>query len=175
MFMSITRSASRFISGLDMELDEVMKNINDCIVDGNDSGMFVTLFMGCLNLETGHLKYCNGGHNPLVVIPANGGEPYFLQQKPNIAIGVFPDFVFQMQEMDLEKGSRLLLYTDGVSEAERSDKSQYGNERLLEWAKSSLAIESEEDVCNMLYGDVRKFTDGNEQNDDITIMSIKLK
>lgn len=175
MFMSITRSASRFISGLDMELDEVMKNINDCIVDGNDSGMFVTLFMGCLNLETGHLKYCNGGHNPLVVIPANGGEPYFLQQKPNIAIGVFPDFVFQMQEMDLEKGSRLLLYTDGVSEAERSDKSQYGNARLLEWAKSSRTIESEEDVCNRLYGDVRRFTEGNEQNDDITIMSIKLK
>lgn len=175
MFMSITRSASRFISGLDMKLDEVMENINNTIVDGNDSGMFVTLFMGCLNLQTGHLKFCNGGHNPIVVVPADGGEPYFLKQKSNIAVGVFPDFKYEMQEMDLEKGSRLLLYTDGVTEAERSDKSQYGEDRLVEWAKSSHGIESEEGVCKMLYADVKKFVAGNEQNDDITIMSIKLK
>ncbi len=175
MFMSITRSASRFISGLDMELDEVMKNINNSVVDGNDSGMFVTLFMGCLNLQTGHFKYCNGGHNPLVVVPANGQEPYFLQQKSNIAIGVFPDFEFEMQEADLEKGSRLVLYTDGVTEAERDDKSQYGEQRLLDWAKSNFAIESEEAVCMRLYDDVKGFVGDNEQNDDITIMSIKLK
>lgn len=175
MFMSITRSASRFISGLDMKLDEVMENINNTIVDGNDSGMFVTLFMGCLNLQTGHLKFCNGGHNPIVVVPADGGEPYFLKQKSNIAVGVFPDFKYEMQEMDLGKGSRLLLYTDGVTEAERSDKSQYGEDRLVEWAKSSHGIESEEGVCKMLYADVKKFVAGNEQNDDITIMSIKLK
>lgn len=175
MFMSITRSASRFISGLDMKLDEVMENINNTIVDGNDSGMFVTLFMGCLNLQTGHLKFCNGGHNPIVVVPADGGEPYFLKQKSNIAVGVFPDFKYEMQEMDLGKGSRLLLYTDGVTEAERSDKSQYGEDRLVEWAKSSHGIESEEGVCKMLYADVKRFVAGNEQNDDITIMSIKLK
>ena len=175
MFMSITRSASRFISGLDMKLDEVMENINNTIVDGNDSGMFVTLFMGCLNLQTGHLKFCNGGHNPIVVVPADGGEPYFLKQKSNIAVGVFPDFKYEMQEMDLEKGSRLLLYTDGVTEAERSDKSQYGEDRLVGWAKSSHGIESEEGICKMLYADVKKFVAGNEQNDDITIMSIKLK
>ena len=175
MFMSITRSASRFISGLDMELDDVMKNINNSVADGNDSGMFVTLFMGCLNLRTGHLKYCNGGHNPIVVVPADGMNPYFLQQNPNIAIGVFPDYEFEMQEIDLEKGTRLLLYTDGVSEAERADKSQYGNDRLIEWAKSSHAIDDEETVCMNLYADVQEFVAGNEQNDDITIMSIKLK
>lgn len=175
MFMSITRSASRFISGLDMELDDVMKNINNSVADGNDSGMFVTLFMGCLNLRTGHLKYCNGGHNPIVVVPADGMNPYFLQQNPNIAIGVFPDYEFEMQEIDLEKGTRLLLYTDGVSEAERADKSQYGNDRLIEWAKSSHAIGDEETVCKNLYTDVQEFVAGNEQNDDITIMSIKLK
>ena len=175
MFMSITRTISRFISGLDIELDEVMGKINDSVVDGNDSGMFVTLFMGSLNLKTGHLKYCNGGHNPLVVIPANGKEPYFLSQKPNIAVGVWPDFKFEMQETDLAEGTRLLLYTDGVSEAERHDKSQYGNDRLLEWAKTSLKNDKEEAVCKSLLENVQAFTDGNEQNDDITIMSVKLK
>lgn len=175
MFMSITRSASRFISGLDIELDEVMKKINDTIADGNDSNMFVTLFLGCLDLRTGHLRYCNGGHNPLVVIPPDGKKPYFLPQKPNIVIGIMPGFSFEMQEMDLGKGTRLLLYTDGVSEAECADKSQYGNERLLECAELSAAFTDEAAVCMKLLDDVQKFTDGNEQNDDITIMSIKLK
>ena len=175
MFMSITRILSRFISGSEQGLDEVLGKINDTIADCNESGMFVTLFMGCLNLETGHLSYCNGGHNPLVVIPTNGAEPYFLPQKPNIALGVWPGFKFEMQEVDLEKGTRLLLYTDGVSEAERFDKSQYGNDRLLAWAKSSDNIEGEELACRNLLDDVQKFTAGNEQNDDITIMSIKLK
>ena len=174
MFMSITRILSRFISGQGQGLDEVLKKINDTIADGNESGMFVTMFMGCLNLETGHLSYCNGGHNPLVVIPAHG-EPYFLPQKPNIAIGVFPDFDFELQEIDLDKGTRLVMYTDGVSEAERFDKSQYGNDRLLAWAKTSEKSENEEQACYSLLKDVQKFTDGNEQNDDITIMSIKLK
>lgn len=175
MVMSITRILSRYISGSEQGLDEVLKKINDTIADGNESGMFVTLFMGCLNLETGHLSYCNGGHNPLVVIPANGGEPYFLPQKPNIAIGIFPDFKFEKQELVLDKGTRLVLYTDGVSEAERFDKSQYGNDRLLAWAKSSDNIEGEELACRNLLDDVQKFTAGNDQNDDITIMSIKLK
>lgn len=175
MFMSITRILSNFILGLGQELDEVLGKINNTISDGNESGMFVTLFMGCLDLETGHLSYCNGGHNPLVVIPTNGAEPYFLPQKPNIALGVWPGFKFEMQEVDLEKGTRLLLYTDGVSEAERFDKSQYGNDRLLAWAKSSDNIEGEELACRNLLDDVQKFTAGNEQNDDITIMSIKLK
>lgn len=175
MFMSITRILSRFISGSEQGLDEVLGKINDTIADGNESGMFVTLFMGCLNLETGHLSYCNGGHNPLVVIPANGGEPYFLPQKPNIAIGIFPDFKFEKQELVLDKGTRLVLYTDGVSEAERFDKSQYGNDRLLAWAKTSDNSENEEQACMSLLEDVQKFTAGNEQNDDITILSIKLK
>ena len=175
MFMSITRILSRFISGSEQGLDEVLGKINDTIADGNESGMFVTLFMGCLNLETGHLSYCNGGHNPLVVIPANGSESYFLPQKPNIAMGIFPDFKFEKQEVVLDKGTRLVLYTDGVSEAERFDKSQYGNDRLLAWAKSGENFGDEKQACMGLLADVQKFTAGNEQNDDITILSIKLK
>ena len=175
MFMSITRILSRFISGSEQGLDEVLGKINDTIADGNESGMFVTLFMGCLNLETGHLSYCNGGHNPLVVIPANGSESYFLPQKPNIAMGIFPDFKFEKQEVVLDKGTRLVLYTDGVSEAERFDKSQYGNDRLLAWAKSGENSGDEKQACMSLLADVQKFTAGNEQNDDITILSIKLK
>lgn len=174
MFMSITRILSRFISGQGQALDEVLKKINDTIADGNESGMFVTLFMGCLDLETGHLSYCNGGHNPIVVIP-NHGEPYFLSQKPNIAIGVFSGFDFELQETDLDRGTRLVLYTDGVSEAERFDKSQYGNDRLLAWAKSNGNSDNEEKACMSLLEDVQKFTADNEQNDDITILSIKLK
>lgn len=174
MFMSITRSSSRFISGLGWELDEVMGKINDSICDGNESNMFVTLFMGCLDLETGALKYCNGGHNPLLVIPPDEEDPYFLPQKSNIVVGVIPQFRFEVQETVLKKGTRLLLYTDGVTEAERADKAQYGNERLMSWTKENRNCEDEKTACLKLLDDVRNFTAGNEQNDDITIMSIKL-
>ena len=74
----------------------------------------------------------------------------------------------------LEKGSCLLLYTDGVTEAERKSKELYGNERLLAWANSHDITKNATDSCNDLYNDVIQFANGNEQNDDITIMTIKL-
>lgn len=169
MFMAITRSAFHFISGLGMEVDDIVYNINNAVCEGNETGMFVTMFVGCLNLDTGELKYCNAGHNPVVI------DGKFLDVKPNIAVGLMPDFPYQMQTVTLEHGSRLVLYTDGVTEAERSDKAQFGDAALLEWSNSISGLGSEREVCSDLLQAVLQFTDGNDQNDDITIMSLKFK
>lgn len=174
MFMAITRAAYHFIAKMDMPLDQTIGSINDSVNDGNSSNMFVTLVAGRIQLETGEFEYCNAGHNPMVVIDPQG-QASFLDVKPNLAIGVFSGFPYQLQKGHLEKGSRILIYTDGVTEAERADKAQYGEDRLIRWASSLPSDSSAEADCASLMDDVRLFTEGSEQNDDITIMMIKFQ
>lgn len=169
IFMAITKSLFRFISDMDLELNEVLIRMNDFISKDNSGGMFVTMFIGCLNMDTGEMKYCNAGHNPVIV---NGR---FLDVKPNLAVGLMEGFPYVQQSCTLDKGSWIVAYTDGVNEAERADKEQYGNERLLAWSADMERYQNTGDACDHLYGEVKDFVAGNEQNDDITIMTIKYK
>lgn len=173
LFMAITRSAFRFIAGLGNPIDKIMGQINNAVSNGNDSGMFVTMFAGCLDLDTGELQYCNAGHNNIIVKEPEGNA-FFLDQKPNLAIGVFEDFTYQKQQISLKKGSQLILYTDGVTEAEAADQSQFGEQALLSWAQGLTLDKDSENAVGDLYAEVKKFTGDNEQNDDITIMVISL-
>ncbi|MBQ7280240.1 MAG: SpoIIE family protein phosphatase [Bacteroidales bacterium] len=173
LVMGVTRASLRFINSLGFSMAEVCERINNIVAEGNKMGMFVTLFCGRINLKTGECLYCNAGHNPIVVKPA-GEKAYFLHAKPNIAIGLFPDFKYEDERIMLHRGDRLLFYTDGITEAEKADLSLYGDERLLQWANTdeSFINGTSEAAVKSLYADVKKFTDGNEQNDDITIMII---
>ena len=91
--------------------------------------MFVTLFTGRIDLTTGKMQYCNAGHNHIIVIPPDLNEqPYFLKAVPNLAIGLFSDFDYQDEELELAEGTRLLIYTDGVSEAETAQKELFGDD-----------------------------------------------
>lgn len=171
LFMAITRSAFRFIAGLDLPIDEIVSNINNSVSNGNDTGMFVTMFAACLDLDTGEMEYCNAGHNRIVVKNPDGSAR-FLDQTANLAIGVFDGFRFKRQQTTVGKGSRLILYTDGVTEAEAADKSQFGDQALLSWAQNLPADMKSKDATDDLLANVKKFTGGNEQNDDITIMVI---
>lgn len=173
LFMAITRSAFRFIAGLDLPMDGVMYQINNAVSNGNESDMFVTMFAGCLDLDTRELQYCNAGHNNIVVKEPDGSAR-FLDQKANLALGVLEDFPYQKQQILLKKGSRLILYTDGVTEAEASDQSQFGEEALLTWAQRLNPKKNSADAAGDLYAEVKRFTGDNEQNDDITIMVITL-
>lgn len=174
LLMAITKAAFRFISGLGMSMAQILEKLNNSISEGNETGMFVTFFCGRINLKTLEMTYCNAGHNPIAVLPPSG-KPYYLTAKSNLALGVFPDFKYEDQSLKLESGTELLIYTDGVTEAEREDKSQYGEERLLAWMASKSIHNSAKEDCFELMEDVHKFTQGNEQNDDITMMTIKIK
>lgn len=169
MVMAIARSSFHFLSNLEFSVDQLANGVNEALSDGNDTGMFVTMFIGCLDLKTNVLEYCNMGHNPIVA------DGKFLDVKPNLAAGLFPGFPYQKQSIQLGKGSRLVLYTDGVTEAERADKQQFGDPALLEWAASATGITNEKEACESLLDAVRGFTMGNEQNDDITIMTLKIR
>lgn len=173
LFMAITRSAYRFISGMGMNMEQVERNINNAFTEGNDSGMFVTMFIGCLDLKTLELEYCNAGHNPIVVISPSG-EADFLHAKANLAAGLIGGFQYQGETMKLEKGSRLLLYTDGISEAENRQKELFGEDRLLAYAAGTPVSTSAKDFTDGLLDAVHTFTAGNEQNDDITVLTIRV-
>ena len=144
-----------------------------CICDGNDSNMFVTLFVGEIELATGKFTFCNAGHNPIVV-KSPDGNARFLHSRANLAIGLVDEFEFKKEVLQLEKGTRLILYTDGVTEAEDIDKNQYGEERLLEFVRNIPENDSSEDVINNLFSSVKVFTGENEQNDDITVLTVRL-
>ena len=175
IFMAITRCALHFFSGLGLPISEVVSKINNTFCENNNSQMFVTLLLGRLDLSTGQLDYCNAGHNRAIIIDSKG-QVSFLDQKPNIAVGVFPGFKYEQQAITLEEGTRLVIYTDGITEAERNDKAQFGDENLKHWAEQAASTNlSAEQAANDLLETVQQFTEGNEQNDDITIMTINYK
>ena len=168
MFMAITKAAFRFVAGMGASPEDIVTKINNSVCDGNETGMFVTMFVGCIDLDNGDFKYCNAGHNPIII----NGE--YLKCLPNIAVGLFEGFPYKLQTATLPAGSTMLLYTDGVTEAERADKEQFGEENLISVVKG-VTGETPETICNTVYSSVKEFTAGNEQNDDITIMTIYLK
>jgi len=173
LYMAITRSAFRFIAGLGLPVDGVVSKINNAFCDGNDSGMFVTMFVGRINLDTLQLEYCNAGHNPIVIISPDG-HAEFLHAQANLAAGLYENFPYTGENIQIEKGSHLLIYTDGVTEAENREHELYGEERLEAFANNEDMSRSARQFVDDLTEDIKKFTRGNDQNDDITIMMIKL-
>lgn len=170
LVMAICRSSVRFVSGLGLKLSDVVSRVNNVLCDGNETGMFVTMIVGRLNIPTGNLELCNAGHNPMVVVPPRG-NPYYYKAKANLATGLFEDFQYQGEELQIEKGTRLILYTDGVTEAENMSKDQYGEDRLLDFARNIAPGTPDHQVVDDLYASVKAFTKDNEQNDDITVLS----
>ncbi len=174
LVMAITRSACRFFSSLDLTMDKIVQQLNNCISDGNDLNMFVTLFAGRINLETKKMEFCNAGHNPIIIIPAND-KPYYYKAKPNLAIGIAENFQYTMEELQLETGSKLLMYTDGVTEAENINFEQFGEERLLNIASApEFTKYSPNEMIASVNSAIKEFVGDNKQNDDITILAITL-
>ncbi|MDO5442232.1 MAG: SpoIIE family protein phosphatase [Bacteroidia bacterium] len=174
LFMAITRSAFRYIIKSGYDMATVISRINNSFSEGNDSNMFVTLFAGCVDLETYEMDYCNAGHNPIIIVSPDQHAEY-LHAKANLAAGLFEGFPYSGEKIQIKKGSRIIIYTDGVSEAENSRKDLFGEDRLIEYAAKFPAKDSSSEFIEGLIGSIKQFTSGNEQNDDITVMSIVLK
>ena len=151
--------------------EDIVSSLNDSIADGNDSNMFCTAFLGVLDLQTGVLSYCNAGHNAPYIIDDRGNVAT-IDVAPNLPMGLFGGFPYEGQQLRLAKGSMLYLFTDGVNEAENQSKEQYGDERLALLLKSGALCEPEQ-LVEQTFDDVKRYADGTEQSDDITIMCIK--
>jgi len=171
LYMAITRSAFRFIAGLGLDMDSVVENINNNLCNVNKADMFVTMFVARVNKKTLEMEFCNAGHNPIVVISPDG-KPEYLKAKANLAVGLIEGFKYTKESLSLSKGTRLVVYTDGVTEAENSAKDQFGEFKLASFSQRHGKECSSKDYCDDLVKSIKAFTKDEPQNDDITIMSI---
>ena len=152
---------------------EICTRMNDALSgDDNESGMFVTFWLGLLDLETGHLDFCNAGHNAPVI---GGGDSKgeFLEMQPNAPIGLFPGLEYEGEEIETVKGRALFIYTDGLNEAENQQQGQFGDERLLDILKNT-HFDSAQQVIESLKAEVEQHRNGAEPNDDLTMMCLRV-
>ena len=170
LVMSVTRSLFRSVSVHEKSPQRVVSLMNDALADMNEKNMFVTLFLGVLDLSDGHLRYCNAGHNAPVRLGPSVAA--FLDVVPNLALGVLPGVKYELQETDLACGEGLFLYTDGLTEAENADHALFGNERLLETLLRLDGVKADE-LVKSLTKEVNAHTRGCDPSDDLTMLVVR--
>jgi sigma-B regulation protein RsbU (phosphoserine phosphatase) len=170
MVMSVTHSLFRSASAHENNPARIMQSVNETSCIGNKSNMFVTLFIGILDLPTGRLRYCNAGHDVPFVI--HDGNCSMGRCEANIPIGVFDDFRYVMQETVLEAGTTLFLYTDGVTEAKNKQRKQFGLTRVQEVLETCSQADPET-LLKTMAEKVQVFAGDAEQSDDLTMLAIR--
>ncbi len=172
LVMAITRTLFRIISAESESATEIVSKLNDALAKDNDANMFVTMYAGILDLDTGEMHFCNAGHNqPVIALP--NGEVYYQKVEENLPLGVIDGFDFEGQETTLPKGAAMLLYTDGITEAENEKEELYGEDRLQETMKR-LAHMEVHGVIKELIADLSLYVGTAEQSDDITMLCFRL-
>ena len=176
LVMATTRSLFRSITAHEEEPDVIVHKINRALCDQNDQNMFLTLFLGVLDCRTGELAFCNAGHNAPVMVKGVNERVSELEVKANLPLGIEPEFVFQTQKLPMSKNGLLFIYTDGLTEAENKKHEQYGEERMirhLEDCRTLVADLSPRRVVEEMKADVKRFVDGAQQSDDLTMLAIR--
>ena len=174
LFMAQATRLFQTLAKQGMSPAEICTRINDALSGADNEGnMFVTMFLGLLDLETGHLSFCNAGHNPPVLGGGeNGGD--FIDMLPNAPIGVLPGLEFQGEEIESIKGRPLFVYTDGLNEAENPAHEQFGDDRLLAFLRNC-SFESTRQVIETITAEVEAHRNGAEPSDDLTMMCLNVK
>ena len=168
LVMAVTRSLFRTVSAHEKSPQRIVTSINNSMADMNETNMFVTMFCGVLDLKTGHLRYCNAGHNAPVLVGKGGNAE--LHVIPNLPLGVLTEMSFTEQEVDLECGTGLFLYTDGLTEAESATHELFGEERMYNALNANLC--SGEQIQAMTDA-VKAFVKEADQSDDLTMLYIR--
>lgn len=171
LFMAVTRTVFRITAADCDSPARILSLINDSLVKDNDAGMFVTMFVGVFDLTSGKLTFCNAGHNPAVIISSEGAK--FLDAAENLAVGVIDGFEYEEQSVMLDKGDIFFLYTDGLTEAEDSAKSMFGERRMLDVISSCGRLSPEESIA-LMDAAVTEFVGDTEQSDDLTMLCLKI-
>ena len=167
LFMAeVTRMFRTLVDGLLLP-DAIATRLNHALAEDNEQGMFVTMFIGLINLKTGHMEYCNAGHNP----PLLDGE--FMEMESNAPIGLWPELDYAGEEVVDMHGKTLFIYTDGINEAENKEREQFGDDRLKALLQKDLGDARQ--TSEAIHKAVEDFVGGAEPSDDLTKMCIKMR
>ena len=176
LVMAVTRSLFRQISSHEAMPGKIMGLLNDALTETNETTMFVTLFVGVLDLPTGRLRYSNAGHCPPLLINPNSQEKVTsLSVTPNIPLGFMQGWKYNNEETTINPPTTIFLYTDGLTEAEEKNHEQFGEQRMMQVAQSLNAKTGKyaQTVISKMNDAVQKFVSGNEQTDDLTMLAIQ--
>ena len=172
MFMMASRTLLKACAFCSVSPAQVLGQVNQMLAENNDSMTFVTLLYAIYDPETKNLVYSNAGHNfPIVVRP--GASVELLESTGGIALGIEEDFQFEEDTITLEPGSMVVLYTDGVSEAEREDTEMFEMDRFCRIFREN-SIESAKQATDMVFGAVEDFVGDSPQSDDITCLVLRI-
>ena len=171
MFMMRAKTELKSLTESGAAINEVFTHGNAALCEGNDAGMFVTAWQGGIDLSSGLVRFANAGHNPPLVRHA-GGKFEYLRSRAGFVLAGMDGVNYKAQELPLERGDIIYLYTDGVTEATDANKELYGEERLLN-AINSREFESMEALCRFIKADVDAFVGDAPQFDDITMVALK--
>ncbi len=173
LFMVIAKTLIKNYTQTGMEPAEVFTTVNRLLCDGNDAGLFVTAWLGVLELTDGTLTYANAGHNPPLV-KNEGGEFEYLRERSGFVLAGMDEIKYRQSTMKFAPGDRLFLYTDGVTETTDSQQRLYGEERLKSFLNDNSALDVEE-MLKALRGELQSFAGEAPQFDDITMLLLDFK
>ncbi len=173
LFMTLATRGFLTLASTGRKPAEIATRLNVELSDNNEMAMFVTMFICMYDLKQGRLEYCNAGHNPPVIGNAEGQYAFLDVKEANAPIGLWPDLEYVGEEMDLPSGGIMLLYTDGLNEAENRQQEQYGKDRIIQLMTSHASL-SMRDIIEALKADTDQFRDGAEQNDDLTMLAFRI-
>ena len=172
LFMMKSMTLLRDYLKSEMEIGEAFENANRQLCEGNDEGMFVTVWAGVLDYGTDHVEFVNAGHNPPLLWQKDGGWRW-LEEKSGLPLGLFEGLPYESFSLECGIGDQFLLYTDGVTEAMSVEGELYGEDRLMALVNEDFTMHP-----RMLVGAVRQdvaaWAKGAEQSDDITVMSLEV-
>ncbi len=173
LFMVITKTLIKNYTQMGLEPAEVFTTVNRILCESNDAGLFVTAWMGVLEISSGKFTYVNAGHNP-PLIKRPDGEFEYLRERTGFVLAGMEDMKYRQNTVTIMPSERIFLYTDGVTEATNSEQQLYGEDRLRGFLNTHASCTTD-DMLENLRGDLRTFADGAPQFDDITMLLLDFR
>ncbi len=174
LFMAMTKTLMKGIAESGMDASEILERTNVELCRDNESMMFVTVFCGIIDLQTGILRYSNAGHSPPLLIRQGKEEPEWLDIPPGFVLGAMDDAQFHTMETRLGPGDMIVIYTDGVTEAMDAEGALYSDERLMDLVRSG-SFHSAEAITRKIFESVKQYSSEVPQTDDITLLTFTSK
>ncbi len=169
MVMSAVHTLFRAISAREDNPASMMQSINETFCHNSENNLFVTLFIGVLDLPTGHLCYCNAGHDTPIVLEE--GKICSVCANPHLPVGVFDDVKYEVQEIQIKPDSTIFLYTDGLTEARNAARKMFGRGRVETILEQCTAL-CPKDILTRVTDAVHNYVMDAEQSDDLTLLAI---